>query len=132
MGASLYIAGFQTFGARSIDGRRPQALSLTLAGRHPPASGRTSQMMAEPSARLVSRGLTSPHETTARYGHVAAGVEGKVYVWGGFRRHGQVSHDGPDKAEIIFSVDVLDVKVRSYWGTVSVVLHMPSLMLSQE
>ena len=61
--------------------------------------------MAEPSA-----------EPPARYGHVAAGVEGKVYVWGGLRGHGQVSHDGPDKAKIISSVDILDVKVsRSFY-----------------
>ena len=51
-------------------------------------------------------------EASARFGHVAAGVEGKVYVWSG-RRAGvrQVSHDGPDKTEIMFSVDILDVKV---------------------
>ena len=48
-------------------------------------------------------------EPSARRGHVAAGVEGKVYVWGGLR--GKISHDGPDKAEIIFIVDILDVKV---------------------
>ena len=56
-------------------------------------------------------------EPSASYGHVAAGVEGKVYVWGGRRGYDKVSHDGPDKAEIIFSVDILDVKV-------SLVLHM--------
>ena len=49
-------------------------------------------------------------EPSARYGHVAAGVEGKVYVWGG-RREYNVSHDGPDKTEIISSVDILNVKV---------------------
>ena len=48
---------------------------------------------------------------SARWGHVAAGVEGKVYVWGGFRGYDKLSHDGTDKAEIIFSVDILDVKV---------------------
>ena len=48
-------------------------------------------------------------EPSASYGHVAAGVEGKVYVWGGRRGiFKKVSHDGPDKAEIIFSVDILD------------------------
>ena len=48
----------------------------------------------------------------SRWGHVAAGVEGKVYVWGGRQsRHGRFSHDGPDKVEIVFSVDILDVKV---------------------
>ena len=68
-------------------------------------------------------------EPSASYGHVAAGVEGKVYVWGGRRGiFKKVSHDGPDKAEIIFSVDILDVKVSR---TMVVVLHM-SLMLSPE
>ena len=56
--------------------------------------------MAEPSA-----------EPSARWGHVAAGVEGKVYVWGGRREYDHISHNGPDKAEMIFSVDILDVKV---------------------
>ena len=51
-------------------------------------------------------------EPSASYGHVAAGVEGKVYVWGGLRGiFKEVSHDGPDKSELIFSVDILDVKV---------------------
>ena len=53
-------------------------------------------------------------EPSPRYGHVAAGVEGKVYVWGGTRGYQEVSHDGPDKAEIIFSVVILDVKVSIY------------------
>ena len=58
----------------------------------------------------------------ARRGHVAAAVEDKVYVWGG--RSGirafsygsgytEVSHDGPDKTDIILTVDILDVKVRN-------------------
>ena len=55
-------------------------------------------------------------EPSARWGHVAAGVEGKVYVWGGRSGH-QDSHNGPDKAEFISSVDILDVKV-------SLILHM--------
>ena len=50
-------------------------------------------------------------EPSTRYGHIAAGVDGKVYVWGGLRGVNHVSHDGPDKAETIFSVDILDVKV---------------------
>ena len=53
-------------------------------------------------------------EPSARWGHVAAGVLGKVYVWGGHRGFHKVSHDGPDKAEIVFSVDILDVKVSLY------------------
>ena len=48
---------------------------------------------------------------SARWGHVAAGIEGRVYVWGGLRGYDKLSHDGPDKTEIIFSVDILDVKV---------------------
>ena len=55
-------------------------------------------------------------EPSASYGHVAASVEGKVYVWGGLRRYGKVSHDGPNKAKLIFSVDILDVKVSSVLG----------------
>ena len=56
--------------------------------------------------------------STSSWGHVAAGVEDKVYVWGGYRRdmYNELSHDGPEKAEIIFSVDILDVKV-SRWGS---------------
>ena len=46
-----------------------------------------------------------------RGGHVAAAVEDKVYVWGGWSGY-KVSHDGPDKTDISFKVDILDVKVR--------------------
>ena len=53
-------------------------------------------------------------EPSKRWGHVAAGVEGKVYVWGGRRDYSSVSHDGPDKKKIIFSVDILDVKVSLF------------------
>ena len=53
-------------------------------------------------------------EPSARWVHVAAGVEGKVYVWGGRRGYSRVSHDGPDKEEIIYSVDILDVKVSLF------------------
>ena len=56
-------------------------------------------------------------EPSARWGHVAAGVLGKVYVWGGHRGFHKVSHDGPDKAEIVFNVDILDVKVSLYMYT---------------
>ena len=54
--------------------------------------------------------MADKYEPAARRGHVAAAVENKVYVWGG--RDGDVSHDGPDKADIILKVDILDVKVR--------------------
>ena len=54
------------------------------------------------------------YEPAARRGHVAAAVEDKVYVWGGRSGYTQVSHDGPDKTEIILKVDILDVKVRNH------------------
>ena len=61
------------------------------------------------SCLLWGEGVSvSMAEPSARLGHVAAGIEGKVYVWGGYQK---VSHDGPDKTELIFSVDILDVKV---------------------
>ena len=53
-------------------------------------------------------------EPAARYGHVAAAVEDKVYVWGGLIGGRDVSHDGPDKTENILKVDILNVKVRMY------------------
>ena len=54
------------------------------------------------------------HEPVVRRGHVAAAVEDKVYVWGGWSgRSRRVSHDGPDKTDIILKVDILDVKVRN-------------------
>ena len=34
-----------------------------------------------------------------------------MYMWGGYS--GTVSHDGPDKTDIILKVDILDVKVRN-------------------
>ena len=53
------------------------------------------------------------HEPVVRRGHVAAAVEDKVYVWGGRIGYTKVSHDGPDKTDIILKVDILDVKVRN-------------------
>ena len=52
-------------------------------------------------------------EPAARCGHVAAAVEDKVYVWGG-RRGRIVFHDDPDRAEIRYGVDILDVNVSIY------------------
>ena len=64
----------------------------------------------DPSTDCVMAG---EYEPAARTGHVAAAVEDKVYVWGGRRRRlTVVSHDGPDKTDIILKVDILDVKVR--------------------
>ena len=60
--------------------------------------------------------MAGEYEPAARYAHVAAAVEDKVYVWGGLRSgfvFTEVSHDGPDKTAIIFKVDILDVKVRN-------------------
>ena len=58
--------------------------------------------------------MAGRYEPTARCAHVAAAVENKVYVWGGlFGRQKDISHDGPDKTEVILKVDILDVKVRA-------------------
>ena len=57
--------------------------------------------------------MAGEYEPTARFGHVAAAVEDKVYVWGGWRGYEDVSHDGPDKTDIILTVDILNVKVRN-------------------
>ena len=56
--------------------------------------------------------MAGEYAPAARYGHVAAAVEDKVYVWGG-SSVSDVSHDGPDKTDFILTVDILDVKVRS-------------------
>ena len=56
--------------------------------------------------------MAGEYEPAARLGHVAAAVEDKVYVWGG-DIGGCVSHDGPDKTNIILKVDILDVRVRN-------------------
>ena len=57
--------------------------------------------------------MAGKYEPAARFGHVAAAVEDKVYVWGGRRGDAGVSHDGPDKTDIILKVDILDVKVST-------------------
>ena len=56
--------------------------------------------------------MAGEYEPAVRFGHVAAAVEDKVYVWGGGGLYA-VSHDGPDKTDIILKVDILDVKVRN-------------------
>ena len=56
--------------------------------------------------------MADKYEPAVRHGHVAAAVEDKVYVWGGYRyRYMNVSRAGSDKNDI-FKVDILDVKVR--------------------
>ena len=52
------------------------------------------------------------YEPAPRYGHVAAAVEGKLYVWGGKRRDLPAVHDGPAKTGITSVVDVLDPQVN--------------------
>ena len=54
--------------------------------------------------------MAGEYQPATRWGHVAAAVEDKVYVWGGWNGY-TVSHDGPDKTDIVLKVDILDVKV---------------------
>ena len=51
------------------------------------------------------------YEPAPRYAHVAAAVEGKLYVWGGMRRDLPAVHDGPTKTAITSVVDILDPQV---------------------
>ena len=52
--------------------------------------------------------MAGEYEPAARLGHVVAAVEDKVYVWGGHSgRRTEVSHDGPDKTNIILTVDTV-------------------------
>ena len=51
-------------------------------------------------------------EPVPRYGHVAAAVEQKLYLWGGLRRDLPAVHDGPTKTAITSVVDVLDLQVK--------------------
>ena len=52
------------------------------------------------------------YEPAPRRGHVAAAVEGKLYVWGGMRRDWPAVHDGPYKTPITSVVDILDPQVK--------------------
>ena len=56
--------------------------------------------------------LLLKYEPAPRYGHVAAAVEGKLYVWGGMRRGLPLVHDGPKKTAITSVVDILDPQVK--------------------
>ena len=51
-------------------------------------------------------------EPAPRYGHVAAAVDGNLYVWGGVRRDMPAVHDGSKKTAITSVVDVLDPQVK--------------------
>ena len=55
--------------------------------------------------------VVSWYQPAARFGHVAAAIEGKLYVWGGVRRDLPAVHDGPEKTAITSVVDVLDLQV---------------------
>ena len=52
-----------------------------------------------------------PSEPAARYAHVAAAVNGKLYMWGGMRRDLPEIHDDSSKATLTSVVDVLDPQV---------------------
>ena len=45
------------------------------------------------------------------YGHVAAAVDGKLYLWGGVRKGAPKVHDGFAKTAYTSMVDVLDLRV---------------------
>ena len=51
-------------------------------------------------------------EPAPRFGHVAAAVEQKLYLWGGMRRDLPVVHDSPTKTALTSVVDVLDLQVK--------------------
>ena len=61
------------------------------------------------------------YQPAPRFAHVAAAVEGKLYVWGGRRRDLPAVHDGPAKLAITSLVDILDPQVKKiknlliYW-----------------
>ena len=52
------------------------------------------------------------YEPAPRWGHVAAAVDGKLYLWGGTRRDLPAIHNDPQKTAITSVVDVLDPQVR--------------------
>ena len=51
------------------------------------------------------------YKPVPRWGHVAAAVEGKLYVWGGLRRDLPAVHDGLTKIAVTSVVDILDPQV---------------------
>ena len=50
------------------------------------------------------------------YGHVAAAVDGKLYLWGGLRRDSPIVHDGAAKTKFTSVLNVLDLEVTSPRG----------------
>ena len=51
-------------------------------------------------------------EPAPRYGHLAAAVDRKLYVWGGLRRDLPAVHDDPTKKALTSVVDILDLQVK--------------------
>ena len=83
---------------------------------HPPECG----MLALPDGVKITTTLGYPtemavsgllYEPSARFGHVAAAVNGKLYLWGGMRSYLSAIHDGPSKTTLMSVVDVLDPQV---------------------
>ena len=60
----------------------------------------------------MAEGVPFWYEPAHRRAHVAAAVEGKLYVWGGLRRDSPALHDGLEKTAITSVVDVLDPQVK--------------------
>ena len=52
------------------------------------------------------------YEPAPRWGHVAAAIEQKLYLWGGMRRDLPAVHDDPAKRVLTDVVDVLDLQVK--------------------
>ena len=79
----------------------------------PAKSGVMNQIDVTPTCAAMAEGVIW-YEPAPRYGHVAAAVEGKLYVWGGMRRDLPKIHNGRAKTAITSVVDVLDPKVKMY------------------
>ena len=47
------------------------------------------------------------------YGHVAAAIDGKLYLWGGLRKDSPLVHDGDAKTKLTSVVKVFDLEVTS-------------------
>ena len=47
-----------------------------------------------------------------RYSHVAATVENKLYVWGGWKKDTPEVHDGQEKIKLTSTVEILDLMVQ--------------------
>ena len=46
-----------------------------------------------------------------RYSHVAACVENKLYIWGGWRKDTPGIHHGDEKTKLTSTVEILDLAV---------------------